>query len=441
MTLPARDAGPLSRRQFLESTAKNAAGVAAGAVSWAGVAATGEALAGGNSAAPTERLRVGVIGLRGQGQVLLKGLATLPEVELVGLCDVDDGVLTASAKWCPGEQMRLERDFRRLLDDPRLQAVVIATPDHWHAVMATWACRAGKDVYLEAPLSHTLLEGRAILETARQTQRVVFPGLQQRSGGHFRSAIEFVRSGKLGRVHLAKAWTVHQRKSIGLRATGAVPQGVDYDLWQGPAAAQPFQPNRFHYNWHWFWDYGAGELGNWGVHMLDLARWGLGVELPQTVSASGGKFHFDDDQETPDTLFAQFAYPDKNIIWEHRLWTSHPQEGRSTAVAFHGELGTLLVDRGGWKVYGQKDAVAVDASECTVSHLRRFVAAVKSRDTSAAIADLHEGIVSSSLCHLGNLAYRTGEVLRFDPTTWTIPNSTTAMQLADIERRSPWFLA
>ncbi len=426
----------VNRRQFLGSSARNAAGMAAG-VAAAGVVTLAGAIA---KAAPNERVSLGIIGARHQGQSLAAGFASLPEVEIAAICDVDQNLRPEAFRSIAELQSRAprwEKDFRRILDDRTLDAVVIATPDHWHAAMTILACQAGKDIYVETPVAHTLDEGGRMCAAARQYGRVVQSGLQQRSGQHFQSAIEFVRSGKLGRVSLAKAWTVHRRKSIGFRKDTAIPEGVNYDLWLGPAPSQPFNANRFHTNWHWFWDYGSGELGHWGVHMLDIARWGLDVELPTRVSASGGKFHFNDDQQTPDTLCVQFSYPDKNIVWEHRLWSTRGIEGRSTAAAFYGEFGTLIVDRGGWKVYDHKESLSSDTSPLAEPHYRNFIDCIRSR--AMPTADLETGRLSSSLCHLGNIAYRLGHDVTFDPVRETLGDR-DAIALSSYEYRREWEL-
>lgn len=426
----------VNRRQFLGSSAKNAAGVAAGMVALAGATA-----ATGRKATAGERVRIAVIGVRNQGKTLAAHLAALSDVDLVALCDVDESLrptATRAAGDGQGKLPRWEPDFRRVLDDQSIDAVVIATPDHWHAPMTIMACQAGKDVYVEKPVSHNVREGQQMVAAARRQGRVVQSGLQQRSGSHFQSAVEFVRSGRLGAVHLAKAWTVHRRKPIGHKRDGMPPVGVDYDLWLGPAPLRPFNANRFHYNWHWFWDYGTGELGNWGAHMLDVARWGLGVGLPTRISASGGRFHFDDDQETPDTLLVQYAYPRATIVWEHRLWSTHGVEGRSAAAAFYGEKGTLVVDRGGWKVYDLAETIASDASEQPIAHLRNFVDCIKSRSRPA--AEIETGHVSSALCHLGNIAYRVGREVTFFPETATFAADKEANLLLSRSYRSPWEL-
>ncbi len=426
----------VNRRQFLGSSAKNAA-VAAGMVGLAGATAVAASSA---RATASERVRLATIGVRNQGKSLTSHLATLPDVEIVALCDVDESLRpTAMSAVSEGRATpRWESDFRRILDDPSIDAVVIATPDHWHAAMTILACQAGKDVYVEKPVSHNVREGQQMVSAARRFGRVVQSGLQQRSGTHFQSAVDFVRSGKLGAVHLAKAWTVHRRKPIGRKRDSSPPDGVDYDLWLGPAPARAFNANRFHYNWHWFWDYGTGELGNWGTHMLDVARWGLGVGLPTRVSATGGRFHFDDDQETPDTLVVQYAYPRATIVWEHRLWSTHGVEGRSAAAAFYGELGTLVVDRGGWKVYDFAETIASDSSEQPIAHLRNFVDCVKSRSRPA--ADIETGHISSAMCHLGNIAYRVGREVTFLPETTTFPGDRDASLLLSRSYRAGWEL-
>lgn len=421
----------VNRRKFLENSARNAAGVAAGIVSLGSSASA--------DSAASERVRVGIIGVRSQGLQLAEFTAGMSDVEIASLCDVDQSVLDKAARRLGEAQSstpRCQSDFRRLLDDPTIDAVVIATPDHWHAVMAIEACRAGKDVYVESPVTHTIEEGARLLETARETGRVVQCGLQQRSGEHFRAAVELIRSGELGAVRLAKAWVSHRRKPIGFKADGPAPSDLDYDAWLGPAPGRSFHPNRCHHNWQWFWDYGSGELGVWGVHLLDVARWGLGVGLPNRVSASGGKHYLRDDRETPDTLTVQFSYPGAGIVWEHRQWTNHGIEGRSAAVAFFGDRGTLIVDRGGWKVYGRRENLTAEATELQPAHLRNFIDSVRSRRTP--VADIEVGRQSSALCHLGNIAYRLDREIIFDPEAMNFGWDGEANSLLACEHRSPW---
>ena len=415
----------VNRRQFLGRSAQRAAGVAAGVV---GLSAAASAVAAGRSA--NELLGIGVIGVRNQGKLLTSELAKLPEVEIRSICDIDETqfvpalrAATEAGRTTPS----VERDFRRILDNPSIDAVVIATPDHLHAEMTKLACQAGKDVYVESPSTHFVFEGVELLAAAQREHRIVQVGLQQRSGLHFQSAIEFLRSGRLGQVKLAKAWIVHRRKSIGSKLDCDAPANVDYSQWLGAAPLRPFNPNRFHFNWRWFWDYGGGELANWGVHMLDVARWGLMVDLPTRISAVGGKYAFDDDQETPDTLAVQYAFENKTILWEHRLWSSHGMEGRSSGVSFHGERGTLVVDRGGWKVYDHSENVTADASDLQAAHLKNFVDCIRTRQTPA--ADLSIGNAASTLCHLGNIAYRLGREVKFDADPLHCVDDAAASQL------------
>jgi len=418
----------VNRRQFLESSAKNAAGMAVGVVGLSAATAR---------AGPSERIRLGVIGVRRQGRRLASEFAALRDVEIATLCDVDARVLPAALKSVAdvqSQRVRTERDFRRVLDDPTVDAVVIAAPDHWHAGMTISACQAGKDVYVESPLTHTVAEGERITAAILHTGRIVQVGLQQRSGTHFRSATQVVRSGRLGAVKLARAWTVHRRKSIGTCQEGPIPANVDYDLWLGPAPQRPFTANRFHHNWRWFWDYGGGELADWGTHLLDVAVWGLGVSLPTRIASSGGRHVLRDDRETPDTQMVTYNFPSaadpddgRTILWEHRLWSDRGIEGRSAAVAFYGERGTLIVDRGGWKVYGSDESLTSDSSEQLSAHCRNFIDCIRSRREPAAPVEV--GRVSSTLSHLGNIAYRLGREVIFDPSNSNFCNDTPANAL------------
>lgn len=422
----------LSRRQFLGRSAQNAAGVAAGMV---GLSST---------AAATDRsqpVRVGVIGVRNQGRTLATQLAGMDDVNVAALCDVDSSLQSAAINAVSDKQdlaPRWETDFRRLLDDAAVDAVVIATPDHWHALMGIMACQADKDVYLEKPVSHTVEEGQRLVEVARSTDRIIQTGLQQRSGAHFQSAIELIHSGKLGTVRLAKAWMASKRKPIGRKLDEPAPQGVDYDLWLGPAPERDFNANRFHHHWQWFHDYGTGELGNWGVHLLDIARWGLKLDFPSRVSASGGNYVFRGDQEMPDTLQATFHWPQHTITWEHRLWTNHGLEGRGSGVSFHGEHGTLVIDRSGWKVYDSKERLNADASELLGSHLRNFIDCVRTRQRPN--ADIEVGHISTTLCHIGNAAWRLGRELSFDSESQSFGDDTDANALLTKSYRDPWQL-
>ncbi len=424
----------VNRRRFLGTSALNAAGVAVGMVGLgAGIAA--------GAGSSLESIQLGVIGVRTQGQLLALESLQTGKARVVSLCDVDETILQRSAdavQQAQGHRPRCTSDFRRLLDDPQLDAVLIATPDHWHAVMTNMAVLVGKDVYVESPVSHTLDEGRQMVEAVRISGRIVQCGLQQRSGAHFQSAVAVVQSGQLGKVHLAKAWSAIRRKPLMQVADDAPPAGLDYDLWLGPAEARTYNSNRCHQHWNRFWDYGSGELGLWGVHLLDLARWGLGVELPVRVSATGGQLYFDGPQQTPDTLQVAYEYPQASIHWEHRQWTSHGSESRGAGVAFFGENGTLIVDRSGWKVYDTRDKLTADASELKQSHLLDFFEAVRTRRQPT--ADIVTGHISSALCHLGNIAYRLGRDISVDPDHADLVTNPEALALARCTYRTPFTL-
>ena len=425
----------LSRRQFLGRSAQNAAGVAAGMV---GVGLVGAAALAKGTA--SERVRIGVIGVRNHGKSLAAGFAALPDAQVVALCDVDDNVIPSamqSVQQVQGTSPRVERDFRRLLDDPQIDAVVIAAPDHWHALMTTMACEAGKDVFVETPATHHAAEGAWMLETARRTQRVVQVGLQQRSGAHFQSAIRLIHSGKLGKIASAKAWFVQKRQPLAASTSSEPPTGVDFNAWLGPAPERAFAVHRFHYHWRWCWDYGSGDLGLWGSQFLDIARWGLNVSWPQRVAASGNNLVLHDATETPDSMHVLFGCGDQTISWEHRTWSNHAPEGRTAGVAFLGEHGTLVVDRGGWKVYDCAEQLVSDTGEPSRSHLAEFVDAVNSRSTP--LADLESGIISAGWCHLANQSFRLRRELIVDASGRPVDEAALANWVPTY--REPWVFA
>jgi predicted dehydrogenase len=366
---------------------------------------------------PSDKIVLAFMGLHGRGRGLLKGLSSFADVEVAYLCDPDENVIPNALKELNGQQQgapKIEKDFRRALDDKEVTALVIAAPDHWHALATVWACQAGKHVYVEKPASHNVVEGRRMVEAARRYDRVVQLGTQRRSGAHFASAAEFVRSGKLGKVPFARTCIAGNRPSIGHKADEPVPKGVDYDLWLGPAPLRPFNPNRFHYQWHWNWDYGTGELGNNGIHALDTARWVLGLDAPQRITCGGGKYFYDDDQQTPDTQIVMYDFENTCLTWEHRIWSKTGFEGESFGVVLYGEKGTLIFDKKGWHVSDGVEA-SDKASDIERPHLRNFLDCVK--DGKRPNADIEEGHKSTRLCHLGNIAFRTGRTLRFDATT------------------------
>ncbi len=386
-----------------------------------------------------DRVRVGLIGLRSRGTELAQLFAANKGAEIVAVCDIDDANFAKPIKAIEaagGKTPRTEKDFRKLLDDKEIDAVVNATPDHWHALIAVLACRAGKDVYTEKPASHNVVEGRRMVEAARKYGRVVQVGTQRRSMEHVKNAVDYLRSDGIGDIGMARAWIHQQRKPIGHGQPGPVPEGVDYAMWQGPAPDRPFYPNRFHYNWHWFWNWGTGELGNNGIHGLDVARWGLGVDAPLAIVSGGGKYVFDDDQEVPDTQTVTYEFPKACIAWEHRMWSKHGTEGRGFGIAFYGSKGTLIVDEKGWKVEDPdggtpEKAIGEKATDGVAAHVQNFLDCIASRKNPN--ADIEIGHQSTRLCHLGNIAFRTGRRLNFDASREAFKNAPEADALLSRE--------
>jgi predicted dehydrogenase len=427
----------VNRRQFLEQSG-TAAGVAVGlsALEYAGAAAA------------NDTLTVAVMGVRGRGRELAAHFAKQPDVEVAALCEVDPKVVPAALKGVADHQRReppVVTDVRRLLDDAAIDALIIAAPNHWHALATVWGCQAGKDVYVEKPVSHNIVEGRRMVEAARRYERVVQSGTQRRSSPHWRRATELVRAGRIGHVATARAWIIRPRQPIGRMADAPVPEGVDYGLWLGPAALRPFNPNRFHYNWHWFWEYGNGELGNNGVHMLDMARLGLGAEAPAVVSSAGGLFVFDDDRETPDTQVVTYEFPGCVLIWEHRQWSSYGllnEEGHvriGGGVVFYGSEGTLHVNDQGWQIVVKGETVEQGpGADDSIPLIRNFIDCVKSRERPD--ADIEDGHRSTSLCHLGNISQRLGRRLRWDGERERFPDDDEANRLLTRDYRRPYVL-
>ena len=363
-------------------------------------------------------------------------------------CDIDDAILTkvgAALGKAQGKDPLLVKDFRRVLEDKDIDGVIIATPDHWHAIPTLLACQAGKDVYVEKPLSHTIQEGQLMRDAARKYNRVAQVGTQRRSTGHFRTAVEYVASGKLGKVCLVKAWMCQVRGSIGNPPDSPVPAGVDYDTWLGPAPKRPFNKNRFHYNWRFFWDYGNTELGNQGVHVLDVAMWGIqalrGVEncLPKHVSGASGIYWLKDAKEVPDTQVLTFDYGDLALVWElHSFQNVLPLEGTAAGTAFYGAEGVLLVDGSGWKVHSKKGEPVVSEKPSGGSHTKNFLDCMRSRRRPN--ADIELGRLSTTICHLGNICTRLQRDVRFDPKAENFGPDQGANALLTKEYRPPYTL-
>ncbi len=376
---------------------------------------------------PNEKVRVAVMGLRIRGKQLAPVLAAIPHVEITHLVDPDPAMFkpVLDVLKAPARSPATVSDIRRVLDDPSVTAVVVAAPDHWHALATVWAAERGKHVYVEKPVSHNLIEGRRMVQAARKYKVVIQAGTQRRSQPSIIAARDYVRAGRLGKVAFARAWISGDRPNIGFAKPEPPPAGVDYSLWLGPADG-PFTKNRFHYNWHWFWDLGTGEIGNNGIHGLDVIRFVCGLDAPTKVSCAGGKYHYDDDQQTPDTQTATFDFPGGpggaagcTVVWEHRIWEKKGQgpEGQSYGITIHGDRGTMLFSGDAWTVRGGDGAAEKPQGDPVREHVGNFVASI--RGQARPNAEIEEGHKSTRLCHLGNLAYRTGKTLRFDAATET----------------------
>jgi len=393
--------GAFSRRTFLQ-----AAGV--------GLAASAVAVSRRAKAAPGDRIRHAVIGVGRQGQGHVKRFAAQPDCEVVAVCDVDPERREEAAALLPDpSKVAKYEDLHKLLEDASIDSVTVATPDHWHTPAALWALKAGKHVYVEKPCCHNVREGQALVAAARKTGKCVQHGTQNRCGADRKEAVRFLREGGLGKVRVAKAINHQLREPIGRAPVEEPPAGVNYDLWLGPAPKVPFTRNRWHYEWHWFWDYGTGDLGNDAVHHVDLARWGLGKDWPSVITAHGGQLFYDDDHETPDTQTVVYDFGDCYLLYEMRLWTDYPLEGHDNAAVFYGDKGTLEIGREGCqlKLKGEPQR---RIGETTGDPVRNFLDAVKANDPSLLDAPIDEGFVSASLCHLGNIGTRLGRILRYD---------------------------
>jgi len=405
------------------------------------VAAAGTARAARSAA---NRVNLAIIGVRGRGRALAGVFAALPDTGIEYLVEVDERVVGPALEVVEkktGRRPKVVTDMRRAFDDPAVDAVVIATPDHWHAPATLLACQAGKDVYVEKPCSHNLREGRMMVEAARRAGRIVQHGTQARSRPSTRCAIEYVRSGKIGQVLMAKAWNVQRRRDIGRKPDSSVPPGVDYDTWVGPAPWLPFNENRFHYNWHWHWNFGTGDMGNDGAHQIDQARWALGVDYPLEVSGVARKLYFQDDQQTPDTMTITFSYPDRLMVFEMRLWSPYRMEGVNNGVAIYGSEGMVQIGRwadgAGFKVFDSEGKlISFDREDRGDSHAADFLDCVRTRRKPN--ADIETGYLSTLHCHLGNIVARTGRALRFDPKTETIVGDAEANRLLGRDYRRHW---
>ncbi|HYM09996.1 MAG TPA: Gfo/Idh/MocA family oxidoreductase, partial [Bryobacterales bacterium] len=391
-------------------------------------AARSKALASAN-----DTVRVACVGVRGQGRAHISHYSRMPNVEIAAICDVDESIL--NARLSDVEKLGKKRpaaftDLRKVLEDKSIDAISIATPNHNHTMQTVWACQAGKDVYVEKPCAHDMFEARQIVAARQKYNRIVQHGTNSRSG-IAREAVQKMREGLIGDIYMARGLCFKWRDTIGRTPVEPVPAGVHYDLWLGPAPLHEFTRNRFHYNWHWFWDYGNGDLGNQGIHQVDVARWGLGVKYPAKISAIGGHFMFDDDQETPNTICATFEFDDggkkKMMVFEVRHWMTNREAGigetpvrrpsGSVGAIFYGSKGYLTIwseDHGKYASFLGKEQEPGPSGSDIGDNWANFIQAVRSRKVSDQNAPIEEGAISTTLVHLANISYRLGRSLRFD---------------------------
>lgn len=471
----------MNRRKFIKASSLATAAVGSGPLLW------------GNShkwKGANDRVNVAVIGIRGQGQGHIREYSKLKNVQVAAICDVDENLFAPRIKKLFTDNNLREpqayQDLRKLYDNKDIDAVSIVTPNHWHALASIWAMQAGKHVSVEKPSCHNFYEGQKLVEAARKYKLIVQDGAEQRSNPCAQSAVEYLQQGKLGEVYMAKGVCYKWRDRIGRYPDGpmrpdekfAMTEGsnnfeppytqqylskVNYDLWLGPAPERPFNRNRFHYNWHWNWDYGNGDMGNQGVHEMDVARWGLGVKLPVKISAMGGHVMFDDAQETPNVIMAifEFANPSgsgekkKILQFEVRHWMTNPEgnhlgssEGHNNNYMtsaenvvgniFYGSEGYMLKDVDRWQTYMGRKREPGDSGQGLGNHYANFIDAIRANDPGRLTSPIEEGFYSCALIHLANISYRVGRTIHFDPEKQTIINDREAAQLLTREYREPY---
>ncbi|MEO1260892.1 MAG: Gfo/Idh/MocA family oxidoreductase [Bacteroidota bacterium] len=409
---------------------------------------------------PNEKLQIGVIGCNGMGWSNTNSLLKIPEVDLVGICDVDSSVVERRLN--DYAELRknipvIHADYRELLNDKNIDAVVIGTPDHWHCKQMVDAVQAGKHVYVEKPLANSIKECNVMLDAAKKSGKIVQVGQWQRSGPHYREAIDLVRSGKLGNIRLVKVWAYQGwMKPVNRVPDEPAPAGVDYRAWLGPAPNRPFNKNRFHFNFRWFWDYAGGLMTDWGVHEIDIALYAMQAKAPVSVMASGGKLAYPDDaSETPDTLQAVFQYKDFNMLWEHATGIDIGPYGRREGIAFIGNNGTLVVDRGGFEVYVEKVSKGYsewgdpkmeliekyerpDDVNYLDLHTHNFVEAIKANDVSKLNTPIDSGSVAAINAQMGNIAFKTGKKIYWDAVNGKFIKNKKANRLLAAKYHNGW---
>jgi predicted dehydrogenase len=406
----------MTRRAFLEQSGRAALGVA-----------TGLTVLRAWSHSPNDTIGVAIVGLNGQGKTHMRNFSEIEGVRLIALCDVDERVLQQAGAMVEqriGARPKLYTDLRQLLEDKEVDVVSTATPNHWHALLTIWACQAGKDVYVEKPACWSFEEGEKMIEAARKYHRIVQVGHQIRSDPVTRLAVQRAWAGEIGKIYMARGLCYKPRGPIGFQKDTDPPPWLHWELWQGPATRRPYNPNYVHYNWHWFWNYGNGDIGNQGVHQVDIARWFLNKRYPIKVHSVGGRYGYEDQGETPNTQIATFEYEDGTLlVFEVRGLFTNDEQGAKIGNLVYGSLGYMSSGdgykprRSPQEELPQKENLQRPELGGTgePNHYRNFIQAVRSRRVSDLHCDVEEGVISAQLVHLANISYRLGRALRFDP--------------------------
>ncbi len=440
-----------TRRNFIKTTLTGAAALGIG-----GILPGFSAKSYANILGANDKIRIAAMGVNSRGLALARNFAAQPNCEVTYVCDVDERASNKCITRVEGIQKRrpkAEQDFRKALEDKNLDAMFIAAPDHWHAPAAILASKAGKHVYLEKPCGHNPKEGELLISAVDKYKNVIQMGNQRRSWPNIVAGIKELHDGVIGRPYFAKTWYTNNRASIGIGKSAPVPSWLNYDLWQGPAPRVAYKDNFLHYNWHWFWHWGTGEALNNGTHMVDIARWGLGVDYPTKVSSNGGRYRYQDDWETPDTQIINLEFANKSAItWEGRSCNGMPIEGSNVGVIFYAENGSMLMDGGNsYKIYDLKgnlvkdvkDNVGFSSNNLTdpsqaldAIHIQNFFDAIKKG--SKLNSDILSGHQSTLMVQLGNIALRTGESLNIDPKTGRILDNKKALQYWSRKYEKGW---
>lgn len=407
-----------TRRTFIKSSSSALAGLGLATVLPLEALANAKRFVSAN-----DKINVAAIGINGMGWSDVRSLMKIPEVNVVALCDVDDNVLNFRkfelAK--AGIQTKTFGDYRKMLESKDIDVVVIGTPDHWHCLQMTDACSAGKDVYVEKPIGNSIQECQVMVAAQQKYNRAVQVGQWQRSMPHFVDALNFIKSGKLGKIRTVKAWAYQGwMTNIESKPDGSAPAGVNYDMWLGPATKRPFNANRFHFNFRWFWDYAGGLMTDWGVHLIDYALLGMDAKFPKSAVALGGKYAYPEGaHETPDTLATVYEFDGYNMIWEHAQSISNGNYGRDHGISYIGNNGTLVLDRGGWEVIpDEKRMEAIPIQRPKENgldlHTRNFIKVVQTRKLNELTCPIQAGAHVATVCQMGNISYKTGTKVSWD---------------------------